>query len=164
MKNFKLPKIGLRNLKTALAVSLCMITFKAFHRTDSFYACIACVVCMKDTVYNSFHMGKNRLIGTFLGGLLGILFIYLSTLIPLLFNITSLITGLGIIIAIYVCTLLNKPASVTICCIVFISIIVNHPGKASYSYAICRCIDTAIGIIIAVFINKFIHPPKEKIF
>ncbi|AOR22289.1 FUSC family protein [Clostridium taeniosporum] len=163
MKNFKLPKIGLRNLKTALAVSLCMFIFEFFHRQDSFYACIAAVVCMKDTVSNSFTMGKNRLIGTFLGGLIGLFVIFASIQIPFLYNITPITTGLGIIFSIYICTLLNKPGSVIICCIVFISIMVNHPsGPGSYIYAVTRCMDTTVGIVVAVVINKFIHPPKEK--
>ncbi|ACD50991.1 FUSC family protein [Clostridium botulinum] len=163
MKNLKLPKIGLRNLKTALAVSLCMFIFQVFHRQDSFYACIASVVCMKDTVSNSFTMGKNRLIGTCLGGLIGLLVIFLSITFPFLYKITPIVTGIGIIFSIYLCTLLNKSASVIICCIVFISIMVNHhSGPGSYIYAIMRCIDTTIGIIIAVVINKFVHPPKEK--
>ena len=32
----------------------------------------------------------------------------------------------------------------------------------SYSYAINRSIDTAIGILIAIFINKYLNPPKDK--
>ena len=159
MTNFKLPKIGYRNLKTALAVSLCMILFELMGNDNPFYACIASVICMKDTVENTFKMGKNRLIGTLLGGLLGVVFIFIIDNILFLKSIKSLISGVGIVIAIYLCNLIKKPGAVTICCIVFIGIMVNYDGPSSYSYAIYRSIDTSIGIIITIFINKYINPP-----
>ena len=163
MKGLALPKIGARNLKTALAVTLCIGFFELIHRQYPFYACIASVICMKDTVESTFSMGKNRLIGTLLGGLIGVLFIFIVDNILFLQSINSLVTAVGVIGAIYLCNIIKKPGSVTICCIVFIGIMINYDGPASYSYAIGRSIDTSIGIIIAIFINKYINPPVEKI-
>ena len=60
MKGLALPKIGARNLKTALAVTLCIGFFELIHRQYPFYACIAAVICMKDTVENSYKMGKSN--------------------------------------------------------------------------------------------------------
>ncbi|MGL4771994.1 MAG: aromatic acid exporter family protein, partial [Clostridium sp.] len=56
-------KVGLRNIKTALAVFVCMFLFSIFNNDNPFYACIAAVICMGDTVENSLIMGKNRIIG-----------------------------------------------------------------------------------------------------
>ena len=141
MRNYNIPKIGMRNIKTAISVFICIALFNLFKRDNAFYACIAAVICMKDTYENSLSIGINRLLGTFLGGLLGIITIYLLSFLP---NIST------------PCTLLKKPAAVTIACIVFISIMINYPGIASYFYAINRTFDTAIGIIIAILINKYI--------
>lgn len=162
MDKFKFPKIGYRNLKTALAVFICMVLFELAGDKNPFYACIASVICMKDTVESTFTMGKNRLIGTLLGGLIGVLFIFIIDNVLFLQYIKSFIAGIGIIGAIYLCNLIKKPGAVTICCIVFIGIMVNYDGPASYSYAIGRSIDTAIGIIVAIFINKYINPPIVK--
>ncbi|MGG7179093.1 FUSC family protein [Clostridium paraputrificum] len=162
MNKIELPKIGLRNIKTALAVFICMILFQLSGGKNPFYACIAAVICMKDTVESTFTMGKNRLIGTLLGGLLGVIAIYLIGLIPILHAANPLLTAIGIVLAIYCCNLINKPGAVTICCIVFIGIMINYDGPTSYSYAIGRSIDTSIGIIIAILINKYINPPEEN--
>ena len=51
-------RVGLRNIKTALAVTVCMIIFQFLGRENAFYACIAAVICMKDTVSSSFTMGN----------------------------------------------------------------------------------------------------------
>ena len=162
MKKIELPKIGLRNLKTALAVFICMITFQLLGNRNPFYACIAAVICMKDTVESSFTIGKNRLIGTLLGGILGVIAIFIINCMPNLQIIKSFFTTIGVILAIYCCNLINKSGSVTICCIVFIGIMLNHDDAASYNYAIGRSIDTSLGIIIAILINKYINPPKQK--
>lgn len=156
MRNYNIPKIGMRNIKTAISVFICIALFNLFKRDNAFYACIAAVICMKDTYENSLSIGINRLLGTFLGGLLGIITIYLLSFLPNISTPNALITAFGTIIVIHTCTLLKKPAAVTIACIVFISIMINYPGIASYFYAINRTFDTAIGIIIAILINKYI--------
>ena len=163
IKNFNLPKVGFRNIKTAMAVALCMIIFDFINRDNAFFACIAAVFCMKDTVASSVDMGKSRIIGTIIGGLLGIIVIYVSDLIPFLYNVTPLVTGLGIVIVIYICTLIQRPGSVIISCIVFTGIMINYASQIdSYSYAINRSIDTLIGIIIAILLNKYFNPPQDK--
>lgn len=161
MSKLTLPKVGSRNLKTALAVFICMLLFQAFDK-NPLYACIAAIICMKDTVESSFSIGKNRLIGTLLGGILGVTFIFLIDFIPLLQKVNLLISALGVVIAIYICNIIKKPDAVTICCIVFIGIIINYDVADSYLYAIGRSLDTAIGIVIAIFVNKFIRPPRPK--
>ncbi|MDZ4993572.1 hypothetical protein GNF80_11420 [Clostridium perfringens] len=162
MKGLALPKIGARNLKTALAVTLCIGFFELIHRQYPFYACIAAVICMKDTVENSYKMGKSRMIGTITGGLVGLSLTFLA----LTFNLAKfpgLITGVGIVITIYLLNVFNKKGSVSIACIVLIAIMTNLHGKAPYAYAIDRIIDTFIGIIIALLINKYIYKYEIKV-
>lgn len=161
MNKLPIPKIGSRNLKTALAVFICMILFEFLGQANPFYACIAAVICMKDTVESTFSMGKNRLIGTLLGGILGVIFIFVIDNITFLQSVNPVITAIGVVLAIYSCNIIKKPGAVTICCIVFIGIMINYDGPSSYAYAIGRSFDTAIGIIIAIFINKYINPPED---
>lgn len=155
-------KIGLRNVKTALAVVICMVIFEMIGHENPFYACIAAVICMKDTVASSFVMGKNRLIGTVIGALFGTLFIYILIHLTFFDAYIPFVSGVGIVLVIYACNLFNKPGSVTIACIVFLVIMVNYSGPQSYAYALSRSIDTAIGIIVAILVNKYFNPPEEK--
>lgn len=162
MKGLTLPKIGARNLKTALAVTLCVGFFELIHRQYPFYACIAAVICMKDTVENSYKMGKERMIGTITGGLVGLSFTFLALTFNLI-KFPGLITGAGVVLTIYLLNIFNKKGSVSIGCIVLIAIMTNLHGKAPYAYAFDRIIDTFIGIIIALLINKYIYKYENKV-
>ena len=122
-----------------------MLIFQLFNRDNPFFACIAAVFCMKDTVSSSISMGLNRTIGTIIGGVVGIIIIYLNSVFPFFNLITPIMTGLGISISIYICTMINSASQAN-----------------AYIYAINRSFDTIIGIIIAVLINKHINPPSEE--
>ena len=81
-KKLELPKVGARIQKTALSVFICMIIPHLLNMEYPFYACIAAVICLKDSHENTVKMGVNRMIGTLIGGCAGIL----STFLFLKFN------------------------------------------------------------------------------
>lgn len=140
-----------------------MIIFAIFNRENPFFACIASVFCMKDTVANSIVMGKHRISGTILGGIIGVLLIFLSTKIPFLYTISPIVTGVGICLSIYLCTLFKMPESVIVSCIVISGIMINYATQVnSYLYAFNRSVDTIIGILVAILVNKYFNPIKKN--
>jgi len=146
-------KIGSRNIKTALSVFICIIIFQIIKRPYPFYACIAAVICMQNSVYNSFITGKNRMIGTIIGAIVGIL---LATIV----GQNAIIIGLGIVVVIFLCNYFKQDGSVSIACIVFLAIMTNLKGDPAYLYAINRVIDTFIGIIVSILVNKYVNINK----
>lgn len=163
MKNLKPPNIGARNFKTALAVFLCIFLFDIINRPYPFYACIAAVICMKGSINDSLKIGKNRMIGSSIGGIIGLILTFIVDIFKLP-SYHALITGIGIIAAIYLCNnVLKKSGSVTIACILVIAIMENLKGNISYLYALNRIIDTFIGIIIAILVNKYIYNYEKKL-
>ena len=160
MDKYKLPKIGARNLKTALAIFLSIMVLKLLGFDSSFYACIAAVICMGDSFENSLKMGKNRMIGTLIGGCVGLFATFLLSYYSNFWFETILITGLSIIV-IYICTLLNKPGSVSIACIVFLANLLLTRDYSNYVYNISRIFETLVGIVISIIINIYIFPPKD---
>lgn len=67
-----LPHIGLRNLKTAIAASLCALIYELIDRNPTF-ACIGAIFGMGADMENSKLHGGNRLFGTVIGGFLGMI-------------------------------------------------------------------------------------------
>lgn len=159
MKKIELPKIGLRNIKTALAVFICMVIFDFFNNTNGFFACIAAVMCLKDTVESSVTMGKNRLLGTAIGGIIGFLAVFILDQIEILINLRPLIAAMCISLAIYICTIIKRPGSVIISCIVISAILCNYSSMDPYYYALGRMLDTSVGVVVAILVNKFVTPP-----
>ena len=154
MPSYLIPKIGLRNIKTALAVSICILVSRLLHLEYPFYAVIAIIISMESSVSATFKAGKNRMIGTFIGALIAVLF---SILAPN--NI--LLIGLGIIVIIYICNRLKINSAISIGCIVFLAVMVNLKADTTpLYYATNRLLDTFLGILIAAIVNYFIFPPK----
>ena len=79
---------------------------------NTLFAAIACIVCMQTTVKGSLTAGLNRLKGTFIGGLIGFIFVLIHPGNPIL-------SCLGIITTIYICNVLkiNKLYKYCLCCI-----------------------------------------------
>lgn len=161
----KFPKIGLRTLKSAISVFLCLVLFPDM----PFFACLTAVICLQDTVSNSIQMGINRGLGTILGGVLGLVFLIFTRLVssnfPTDFISTLLIyiiISIGIIVVIYCCNLINKSGAINIACIVFLGVTTANAYEQPLHYALERTIQTLFGIFIAILVNKYITPPKEK--
>lgn len=156
----KLPKIGARNFKTALSIFLCIVILNLLGFESPFYACIAAVICMADSCENSIKMGKNRMIGTIVGGAFGTL----ATIILSKYDtnvLRTLIICSFTILTIYVCTILKKPGSVSIACIVLLANLLLNRDYSNYIYTLSRIVETFIGIVIAVGVNIYIMPPKK---
>lgn len=154
----KLKKIGMRTVKTALAVSLTILISQLFNLNSPFFAGIAAIMAMKTSVSESFSIGKNRMLGTIFGGIIALLFSYIAPM-----NVLSI--GIGIVIIIYTCNMLGWKKSIQLSVIVFLSIILNYEEGSRLSYAFYRTLDTLIGLVIGTLINYFIvppHPNKER--
>lgn len=154
-------RIGMRNIKTALSVFLCLLIFEAIHRENSFYACIAAVICMQPTLDNTFKKGFSRIIGTAIGGIIGIILLVISE-IYIKEGAFIFLIPIGIIILIKICVAIGQKDSVSICCVVYLGIMITHRYEGDYFwYTLNRVIDTSIGIIIAVIVNRYLKVPER---
>ena len=158
MFKFNLQTIGARNLKTSLSVFICIIVFELLGRSSAFFACIAAMMCMQDTVENSY-----RMLGTFLGAIVGLLLIAIFNVLSIQhFIVYALLTAIGTTIAIFLCILFNCKGAINSACIVVFAIMTNLKGVGSYDYAFNRILDTFIGVIIAIIINRLVYPYQKK--
>lgn len=148
-------KIGMRNIKTAIAVFLCVFIAKLLKLEYPFYAAIAAIISMGNSITNSFIVGRNRMMGTSVGAFIGLLF---TSIQP---N-NALLCGLGIVVVIYICNLLKWNKSTTIAGIVFMAIMVNLDGDSPVCYSVNRIIDTFIGINVALVVNYLFFPYDYK--
>ena len=151
----KIKKVGMRTIKTAIAVSLTIFLSQMFNLKSPFFAGIAAVIAMQSSVAESFYMGRNRMYSTVLGATIALLFSLIAPENPLFI-------GIGIIIIIYICNLFKLKKPVTLSIIVFLSIILNYKEGSRVSYALYRTLDTFFGLAIGTLINYFILPPNME--
>lgn len=156
MKDLSKYKIGFRTIKTGISVGLSMYIASIFSLKNPVFVGIGAIMTMQSSVSRSFIEGKNRMLGTFVGAILGLLF---SFFLPRNF----LFLGLGIIVVIYIHNALNWKQSLSLSAIVFLAIFLNNESE-SIAYASNRILDTFIGISVSVLVNFFIATPNiEKI-
>lgn len=148
-------KIGMRTVKTAIAVSLTIFIAQIIKLKSPFFAGIAAIIAMQSSVAGSFKTGKSRMLGTVLGAALGLVCSLISPTNPI-------VIGIGVIVIIHLCNVLEWKKSATIAAIVFLSITYNQEPGNRLNYSLYRTLDTFVGIIIATFVNFFILPPNFK--
>lgn len=145
------PSIGMRSVKTALAVILSIVISKALHSEYPFFAAIAAVISMESTVTSSFNTGRNRIMGTLVGAGTGLLF-------ALIRPDDALLCGLGVIVIIFVSNMMQWKHSIAIATIVFLSVMLNLGGDSPWIYGVNRIEDTLLGISVALAVNYLVFP------
>lgn len=143
-------KIGLRTIKTAIAVTLCVIVANIFDLEYPFFMGMTAIISMDKTMTNSLKMGRNRVFGTFLGACIGIALSYID-------RGNALLCGLGVIILIQLCNFFKLQGAITIGGIVMIAIMV-HTDKTPMYYGYYRTLHTLIGASISFIVNMTIFP------
>lgn len=152
----KFKKPGLRIVKTFIAVSLAML-ISSFRPGEGlpFYSAIAAIICLKSDVEGSREIGINRVIGTILGGLCGLLYLLIVPANYLPRSVELILISLLASIIIWVMAMAGKPKAVSIMAIVFLSITINHgnEGNLPFLFAFNRTFDTMVGVISAIVVN-----------
>ena len=149
-----IPKVGLRNIKTALAASLCALVYYFLDRSPAF-ACIGAIFGMGSSYEQSRLHGGNRFFGTLVGGFIGMgLFAFYMHLFPDGSHRWFLVplTFIGVVVLIVLCQYIwvggVQPGGVVLCILLF-----NTPTDTYISYALNRILDTGIGVLTAIFVN-----------
>ena len=168
MKKKRLPGIGLRIIKSAIAVLLCFVVNALRGGAGIvFYSQLSALWCMQ--TYRN-HTKKNaiqRFIGTCIGAGYGLIFLLsiqmLGNIQPMQNWEVELFISLLIVLVLYTTVLIKKKQASYFSCVVFLSIAVNHLGDANpYLFVLNRFIDTIVGIVIGVVVNDFVLPAKKQ--
>ncbi len=154
--------VGMRTVKTALAVGLCALVYYFFDRSPAF-ACIGAIFGLGYDMADSKLNGGNRLFGTIIGGVIGML-MYRIHLIFYPGGEHSLLlvplAAIGTVLLILLCQRFwvggVQPGGVVLCILLF-----NTPVETYVSYALNRIFDTGIGVVAALLINHFF--PRERL-
>ncbi|NLK70946.1 MAG: FUSC family protein [Clostridiales bacterium] len=165
-------KVGLRIIKTSIAAFICFLLSYFREIYNPFYSVISAILCMQKDIKGSKEVSINRILGTLMGGVYGLLILLAFNYSP--FNIHKLveyfINSLALIPLIFITVKIKRPDTTELACVVFLSIVISYRGNTADTallYAINRMIDTIIGIMVSLLINwiPFLnkqHLPKNK--
>jgi len=152
-------RVGMRVVKTALAVGVCLVIalFTGGMESVSISA-VSAIVTIRPTHGETVRSGIFRLLGTVIGGALGILTVLIGLFMPY-YNqgLFALVIPLMLIVNLYLCNVLNLQDSCSISCVVTIIVAANVALDATYSealvYTLMRLRDTFVGVTVASLMN-----------
>lgn len=148
-----IPGLGQRSLKTALATAILALMYLPLDKNPTF-ACIGVIFGMGNDMEDSKKSGGNRLIGTVIGGLLGLGIYWAEHLIFPEGNyyLKVVLIFMGIILLVCSSVVFGWPGAVqpggVVLCIILFNTPVNY-----VSYAFGRMFDTAVGVVFAIAVN-----------
>ncbi|MFQ9966973.1 MAG: FUSC family protein [Peptoniphilus sp.] len=147
-------RIGMRTLKTALAVVIGLYISYLLDLDSAIFVSIAAVSTMKPSMSESLEDFKKRLFTCVFGVMVG----YFFSKISVVEYLKPLIAGLGILLTIYILVVVKMKDMTQLSCIVFVASFCSNSDK--FYYATNRIIGTVIGIIVGVLVNYFISSPN----
>lgn len=156
-KQLHIP-VGLRIIKTALAVTLSIFLVRQFadDTLTAFYAGFGALIAMETTFSKSLKQALTQLVGVLAGTLFGYVSVLLfPTLTP------AWIAGLGIMILLVLSRIFKLSFSASLSCIIFLSACLT-PTDNILRDSLFRLRDTSVGIGVALVINALIRPYNNK--
>lgn len=167
----KIPGIGMRIIKSAVAVALCYVVH--LFRGPSgiiFHSQISALWCVQSYVSQTKNNALQRMTGTVIGAIFGLVVLLFERFLTNHFNLPQTvsyflcggITAAATIFVLYSTVVLKRKNSSFMSCVVFLSIVVPHlTDENPFLFAFNRFFDTTIGILIGIGVNLF-HLPRKK--
>ena len=145
-------KLGLRTVKTAVAVVISLALAELFGRSDGklIFAVLGVMAAVQPTFKESWESCLTQVLGVILGAITGLLL----HLIPISPAITS---GAGVLLVIVTYNSLGIRFSPGLACIIVVTICTDA-GVHPTDYALDRIWDTAIGLLVGMVINTLVFP------
>lgn len=148
-------EIGIRTLKTSIAILVSIVLSNIFGFSNPFLAAISALIVMETSVVDTFRSGKYRIIDSIFGATIAYLFCLIKPG-------DMLLTALGIIVIISLADILKWENTVITSGIIFLSIMFGvKAGIDPLSYSLSSVLETFLGIVIAFTINFLIAPPDH---
>ena len=167
--------IGMRKVKSLIALAVTFIIWQLIRvflpmlEAHPIFAYIYSVIEIRETPDKTKKFGKLRIKATFIGLIVGLVFITLSTFVTSTINgeMWHLLTELLFVLLATLISLLIAENSKCenfcgIAAIIAIICMVSHNEEDIYLYAIMRVVQTLIGVFSAMFINVFINNKEKK--
>ena len=144
--------IGLRTIKTAVAVLIAMVLVEVYGTSNSklIFAMLGAMTAMRPTFQESLSACLAQLVGVLLGAVLGVALLQLP--LPGLAQ-----AGIGIVLVITLYNMFHISFAPDLPCLIVVLLCVTADIQP-VQYAIGRFWDTAIGLAVGMLINVLVFP------
>ena len=160
-------RLGLRTIKTAIAILVILVFTHVFHRGQSaaMVAGISAIIAVRDSYSATLKASKARFIGSALGGTLAIVYYFFYLLSHQNFAVQIVLMPLFVLVNIVIMDGFNLHPGLVGANATLLIIGLTIPENAYVTYAVNRVFDTFFGVAVATLVNSaFIHDaPKMSV-
>ncbi|WEV44823.1 aromatic acid exporter family protein [Streptococcaceae bacterium ESL0687] len=147
-------RLGLRTIKTAVAIALIIIFFQITHRPQGVMAAgVSAVVAVRGDFKTTISVSGARFAGAALGGILSTIFYMTYSHFDHSFWIKLIMVPLALLIIIVIMDGYNLNTGLVGACSSFLIIALGTPDGETVLYVINRVLDTFIGVGFAIVVN-----------
>lgn len=165
-KRHPLPRVGLRMVKSAAAVLLCLLVSLLTNREGMrIYSSIAALQCIQPYNRDMKRMALQRLTGTAVGTAFGAAAILVEVYLLGIRGTAAgyLLIALCIIPVLWTAIWLEKSNAAYFSCVVFLSITVTHITDANpWIFVWHRALETLVGVGVGIAVNSCRLPRRPR--
>lgn len=157
------PKIGMRMVKTAIAVAICFfISYLSGGNGRPIFSGIAAIICMQPYVEHSVEVSFNRIVATAIGAIFGLIASFIALRIPSEYEVLKyFIISFTVIPVLYTTVILKKPGASALAGVVLLSVTLTNDGATPLMTAVNRSLETIVGILVSLGVN-LAHLPRRR--
>ncbi|WP_213356557.1 FUSC family protein [Enterococcus casseliflavus] len=155
-------RLGMRTLKTAIAVMLCILLFHFLDRGQPLIAALSAVFSLRQDLTTTISFGKSRVLGNTIGGGTAIFYFLTKQYFQNDFLIELFVLPALVIFVIVFSDGINNNSGIISAIATMLLITSSVPQGESIIFALDRVLDTFIGTLVALSINFVIRPPEEE--
>lgn len=146
-------KLGLRTLKSGIAVFLVILLFHFLGWTGTNIAALTAVFSLREDFDKSLHFGRSRILGNSIGGFYAIAFFAINQFFHEAFWVTLFLVPICVMLTIMTNVAMNNKPGVIGAVAAMLIITLSVPSGGSVQYAVSRVFETFIGVFIAILVN-----------
>lgn len=156
-------KLGMRTVKTGLAVFLLAVLF-SFRGFDGLQiAALSAVFSLREDFDKSVHFGSSRVLSNSLGGFYALLYLWLMDFFPGQSWVTLIFIPIFTMLTIMTNYAMNNKAGIVSGVATMLIIALSIPAGDSFLYALSRVLETFVGVFVAILVNSDIDKLRKAL-
>lgn len=161
--NPKQFKLGMRTLKSGVAVFLVILLFGFFSRQGAQIAALTAVFSLREDFDKSVHFGASRILGNSIGGFYALLFFILDQFFHEQFWVTLIVVPICVMLTIMTNVAMNNKPGIIGGVAALLIITLSIPSGNAIQYVFVRVFETFVGVFVAILVNSDIDKIKKRL-
>ena len=161
-----LPHLGMRIIKSAVAVFLCMCIYELRgHAGLPFFSALAALASLQPYREANRADAWQRMVGTLLGGAFGLMAVLLFQHLPAPYRVywvRHAMDAVLVAVVLYTAVALRQKSAALFSSIVYLCITMYYMEGDAFSYVFNRVVDTLIGLAVGTAVNALQLPRRKR--